>query len=628
MSIRLKVALPFLLLTVVVSLIGVYVVTRLVTGSLEERLTNQLLEAGRVVSDNFVQLESQQVNEAMRIAFIQGVVDAVVKEDRAELQRLVEPYFVSGVVENIIIVSPQGDEVLHLIRGASGETIVVNENTGASGSSIVAPFLSDRNPNDPPRRALGGNFLNNQIYYYTALPISADKKFDGVIVVGTSVQTILPSFKQNALADIVLYSNSGQVLDTTFGSADAETLSSLEITSEEYKDIVNKDEQGLVTGINIDIAGRPYTIGRAPLQIGNDRIAVFAVALPADFVVQFGASNRTVYVSIFTALMLAVIVIGYFVSRMIIVPLYSLVNTSQAIAGGDLDRRTGIRTGDEIGTLASTFDEMTTRLKERTDELEKTNDTLRKIDKTKSNFIQISAHELRTPLTIIMGYSQMLSQDLKDNPDMQYLAQGILDGAERMTDVVDSMLDVSRIDNNALVLRKFDMQLEPIIAGVYKEFAPAFKERNIQFNTDGIANLPVFKADPDMLKKVFHHLIMNAIKYTPDGGRVDVCGRYINGSEPPQVEVTVKDTGIGVDPEMHELIFEKFHQTGEVLLHSTGKTKFKGGGPGLGLAIARGIIQAHGGRIRVESPGHNEKTMPGSQFIVSIPLETGKEKQG
>jgi signal transduction histidine kinase len=118
---------------------------------------------------------------------------------------------------------------------------------------------------------------------------------------------------------------------------------------------------------------------------------------------------------------------------------------------------------------------------------------------------------------------------------------------------------------------------------------------------------------------------MNAIKFTPDGGSITIGGRYINGNEPPQVEIAIRDTGIGIDPALHKLIFEKFNQTGDFLLHSSGKTKFKGGGPGLGLAIARGIVEAHGGRIWVESPGYNEKSFPGSTFFVSLPVDKQTE---
>lgn len=624
MSIRLKVALPFVLLTVVVFMIAVYVVTRLVTGTLTERLTNQLLESGRVVSDSFVRQEGVHVNEALRIVYTTGLAEAVLDEDRETLMRLVEPAFGGGTIENVILVSPQGTEVLHLIRNGS-DIQRVELDTGAGQSPIVIPFLRSRNPQDPPRRALGGNLVNDELYYYTSLPISVDGEFDGVIIVGTSIRGLLPIFKQGALADIILYGSNGQALATTLGSADEETLATLNIPEDQYAEIINNDDQ--VSGANIKVAGRSYTIGYAPLQIGNDRLGVFSVALPSDFVVQFGANNRVTYAVVFTILMLIVIAIGFFVSRLIIVPLYSLVSTSQAIAGGDLNRRTGLRTGDEIGTLASTFDEMTSKLQERTLELEQTNETLKKIDKTKTNFIQISAHELRTPLTLIMGYSQMLEQDLKENPEMQKLAQGILEGSERMADVVDSMLDVSRIDNNALILRKTSITLAPIIRKLQRNFQSALNERQINFETDGLEKLPPIAADPDMLQKVFYHLMMNAIKYTPDGGDVKIIGKFINGSEPPHLEVTVSDTGIGIDPNMKDLIFQKFHQTGEVLLHSSGKTKFKGGGPGLGLAIARGIVLAHGGTIKVESPGHDEVKFPGSKFIVSLPAPKEKEQE-
>lgn len=116
--------------------------------------------------------------------------------------------------------------------------------------------------------------------------------------------------------------------------------------------------------------------------------------------------------------------IGFWVSRQIIDPLYRLVNTSQAISAGDLEQRTGIISKDEIGILAKSFDGMTANLQERTVQLERANQILKNIDKTKSNFIQISAHELRTPLTLIMGYSQMLEQDARNDPEFKVFGTG------------------------------------------------------------------------------------------------------------------------------------------------------------------------------------------------------------
>ena len=123
------------------------------------------------------------------------------------------------------------------------------------------------------------------------------------------------------------------------------------------------------------------------------------------------------------------------------------------------------------------------------------------------------------------------------------------------------------------------------------------------------------------------HLLMNAIKYTPDGGKISISGYFVEKGDdrypPGGVEIIVSDTGIGIDPRFKDLIFTKFYQTGELALHSSGKTKFKGGGPGLGLAIVRGIIQAHGGRVWADSPGYDEEKNPGSHFHVILPVNTG-----
>ncbi len=625
MSIRLKVALPYVLLTVVVALIGVYVITRLVTNSLTERLNNQLLESGRVVSDSFVRQESFHVSEARRIAYTAGVAEALVNGDRAEALKLVGPVFGSSEIENLILVSAKGDEVLHVTKKNDGSFIVVEQDSGIAKTAIVQPLLSAQNPTLPPKRSLGGNAANDEIYYYTSLPISLNGNLGGVVVVGTSIQSLLPAFRNVALADIVIYNDNGQAIATTLAPGDQETLDFLSISKESYQVLILSEN--LVTGNNFEWAKRSYMLARAPLQIGNDRIAVFGVALPLDFVMQFAADNQTTYAYLFTIVMVVVILVGALIARAIIKPLYSLVQTSQAIAGGDLARRTEIRTNDEIGALAATFDEMTARLQQRTRELEDANAVLKKMDKIKSNFIQISAHELRTPLTIVMGYSQMLEQDTRSNPELASLAHGILEGAERMTDVVESMLDVSRIDSDALTLKRIDLEIKAVIRKVQKNYEKAFKERKITFKTDGLDTLPVISADPDMIQKVFSQLVVNAIKFTPDGGQVFVTGRYLNGNGPAQVEIEVCDTGIGIDPALKDVIFNKFSQTGEVLMHSSGKTKFKGGGPGLGLAIARGIVQAHGGRIRVESPGHDEKKFPGSRFIVSLPIKRETENE-
>jgi len=264
---------------------------------------------------------------------------------------------------------------------------------------------------------------------------------------------------------------------------------------------------------------------------------------------------------------------------------------------------------------------MTEHLQQRTIELQKTNQILEQMDRAKASFINISAHELRTPLTLIQGYTYMLEQRAASDAELKPLTRGLMDGFNRMDEIINSMLDISRIDSKELTLSKADKKISLIITKAQQPFKDALEERRIKLIVEGLDTIPPVHVDGALLQKVFYHLIMNAIKYTPNGGSIKVSGCMINnGTGVPEVEIVVQDTGIGIDPQDHELVFEKFYQTGEVLLHSSGKTKFKGGGPGLGLAIARGIIEAHGGRIWLESPGHNEKTYPGTTFYVRLPM--------
>jgi signal transduction histidine kinase len=166
-----------------------------------------------------------------------------------------------------------------------------------------------------------------------------------------------------------------------------------------------------------------------------------------------------------------------------------------------------------------------------------------------------------------------------------------------------------------------EVEIGSLIEKVRTAVEPAFEERSLTFHREGFENLPAIHADPDLLYKVFYHLIVNAIKYTPNGGRITAAGQRVSSAASgPEIEIAIKDTGIGIDPQNQELVFEKFYQTGEVLLHSSGKTKFKGGGPGLGLAISRGIVNAHRGRIWLESPGYNEETNPGTTVYVRLPV--------
>ncbi len=275
---------------------------------------------------------------------------------------------------------------------------------------------------------------------------------------------------------------------------------------------------------------------------------------------------------------------------------------------------------DEVQDFSEQLEQLVWK---RTDELKQAYHKLERLDRSKSDFIAVIAHELRTPLTVLSGYTQVLGAlpAVKQDPDVQNALEGIMTGQNRMQEIVNSILDVTRVDIQTLKLYKKRTFIEMILRAVGREFQPALQERNLTMNFEGVEGLPAIMVDPDLVHKVFYHLVVNAIKYTADGGSILVKGRRLdlNGNGGPQIEICVVDTGIGIDPAHHELIFEKFYQTGEVSVHSSGRTKFKGGGPGVGLAIAKGIVEAHRGRIWVESAGHDEVACPGSAFHVVLP---------
>ena len=257
------------------------------------------------------------------------------------------------------------------------------------------------------------------------------------------------------------------------------------------------------------------------------------------------------------------------------------------------------------------------------DDLQKTNKILRQLDRNKLEFIQVAAHELRTPLTVLKGYVNVLHSlpDVKANTALGDILKGINKGADRMHEVVNMMLDVTRMDTETLKIASVPVLLKRMIEDLVREFEKAASERKITLITRHAADTPNIHADPDMIEKALYHLIINAIKYTPNGGRVTISTRPVTLDDDKRgVEIAVKDTGVGLDAEHHELVFEKFYQVGSVDIHSSGKTSFKGGGPGLGLAIVRGIARAHGGKAWVESVGHDEVHFPGSTFYLQLPL--------
>ncbi|HEX9332011.1 MAG TPA: HAMP domain-containing sensor histidine kinase [Anaerolineales bacterium] len=265
--------------------------------------------------------------------------------------------------------------------------------------------------------------------------------------------------------------------------------------------------------------------------------------------------------------------------------------------------------------------EMETRVAHISSEMEKVQRRMERVDRSKSAFISVAAHELKTPITLIEGYASMMDDLLEQGKatNLESLLAGMNTGIDRLRAIVDDMIDVSMIDNKLLQLNFQPMQISQMVDALCLEVETIIRTRKLALDIkDFEGNKEWIYLDAPRIMQALRNVLNNAIKYTPDGGTISINGRTLSGF----IEVTVTDTGIGISTEDQAMIFEKFGQLGRVDLHSSGKTKFKGGGPGLGLPIARGILEAHGGSIWVESEGHDEIKNPGSTFHILIPFRT------
>ncbi len=268
--------------------------------------------------------------------------------------------------------------------------------------------------------------------------------------------------------------------------------------------------------------------------------------------------------------------------------------------------------------------EIVERLESKIRELENSYSHLKRLDKMKEAFIQLTAHELRTPLTLIYGYGRLLqdspviSRMMLTSEEVNQLITNMLAAIERMTGVINEILLISRVATGRVELTIALTRVADLMHKVVAEYQPTLEQRRITVHLDTDRAPAKMDADRALLTLALASLLSNAIKYTPDGGTITMSA--VDSGE--HVLITVRDTGIGINKEDQPLIFERFYTAGDTQLHSTSKVAFRGGGLGLGLAICREIVKAHGGTIAVESPGRDEEKLPGSTFTISLPLKS------
>ncbi len=256
--------------------------------------------------------------------------------------------------------------------------------------------------------------------------------------------------------------------------------------------------------------------------------------------------------------------------------------------------------------------------------LEEAFDRLKELDQLKSGFLATISHELRTPLTSILGYSEMLAEGMCGplTKDQLEFVQTIRMKGDQLLRLILSLLDLSKLESGTLRMHPIALPIEAILNDAITTVAPTAAKKGVRLVLEPLPPTPYLRADPDRLRQIFVNLVENAVKFTPKGGEVTLSAREIEASGTDErgvvllapvrreLEVRVRDSGIGIPPHERSRIFDPFYQVDQ-------SSTREQGGAGLGLAIVKRIVEAHQGQIRVE-----ENTPRGTTFVVRFPLST------
>jgi signal transduction histidine kinase len=253
---------------------------------------------------------------------------------------------------------------------------------------------------------------------------------------------------------------------------------------------------------------------------------------------------------------------------------------------------------------------------------------MKALNAAKTDFVAIAGHELRTPIAQISGNLELLDvlnmAEALDTAQTAEIVAAMRSASERLETLAATMLDMVQIDTGELALNTATVSIEDVVRETVEPLANAVRQRRIGISVNDLRDLPPVQADTIRLTQALRHLLLNAVKFTPDGGRIEISGEVEAGGN--ALVLAVKDSGIGIEAAHLDVIFEKFYRAHPADTHSSGEVKFMGGGPGLGLPIARGIIERHGGQVWAESTGYDPDNAPGTTFFVRLPLATTRSE--
>ncbi|HEY3789122.1 MAG TPA: HAMP domain-containing sensor histidine kinase, partial [Urbifossiella sp.] len=356
----------------------------------------------------------------------------------------------------------------------------------------------------------------------------------------------------------------------------------------------------------------------------DDLMAVIRIRLSTQTIEEGFHTNRALLISFAIGTSLLIIAGSYLIIRYVIVkPLKHLKQVSEAIAQGELNIRSEIQTGDEFEDLSHAFNRMLrnlTNIQDRNkkliadldrkvDELARVNMALFESNRLKSDFLATMSHELRTPLNSIIGFSEVLLAAENLSEKQQRYAANIMTGGKQLLALINDVLELAKLEAGKMRLHPETLSISNVCEHAAAMFREQAEKKNIDLKVLVDSSAPPARQDSGKLHQILTNLISNAVKFTPEGGRITVKAV----GEGNELVFTIADSGVGIAPEEKDLVFEKFRQAANPLTREQG-------GTGLGLSIVRELAKLLGGDVSLHS-----ELGRGSTFTVRVAAKLADE---
>lgn len=398
---------------------------------------------------------------------------------------------------------------------------------------------------------------------------STTSQRDTEVLLGKTVQLV-----NNVLqADVFIADTSGKIV---IYPADAEAFYA---TASLSRDAVIRSvtkpysEIGTLSGFY----AKPHFTASAPVTVNGYTYYIAYVSTPANNLTQMLLDMFNMFFFAAAVVLFIAFVVIYFVTRGMVRPLRQMAMAATAFGKGDFTHRITVHENNEIGLLAKSFNEMA--------------ESLEALELMRSSFVANVSHELRTPMTSISGFVDGILDGTIPEEQRDHYLMIVSEEIKRLSRLVKSMLDISKIDNNSLELKLAKVNINELICRVVMSFEDRINEKKIDIlGLDTMPEAVIVTADRDLLHQVVYNLVENAIKFTNEGGYIDFSAAKRNN----KVTVAIKNSGVGIAADSLPYVFDRFYKTDK----SRGLDK---NGLGLGLFIVRSIINLHGGEIHAES---------------------------